>query len=57
MIKAIQGLIVVAGFALPFATFPTEGLWGGTGGAVVTTICIVGGLVLSGYVGAAAERR
>jgi predicted lysophospholipase L1 biosynthesis ABC-type transport system permease subunit len=57
VIAAAQGLILVAGFALPVATFPDSGIWSGTLGAVVVAVCLFGGLVLSGLLGLLRESR
>lgn len=57
LIAAGQGLILIAGFALPVATFPDSGIWSGTLGAVVVAVCLFAGLVLSGLLGLLRESR
>jgi len=52
-----QGVLLVAGFALPVATFPDSGIWSGTLGAVVVAVCLLLGLVLSGLLGLLRQSR
>ena len=57
LIAVGQGLILIAGFALPVATFPDSGVWSGTLGAVVVAVSLFAGLVLSGLLGLLRESR
>ena len=57
LIAVGQGLILIAGFALPVATFPDSGVWSGTLGAVVVAVSLLAGLVLSGLLGLLRESR
>ena len=57
LIAVGQGLVLIAGFALPVATFPDSGVWSGTLGAVVVAVSLLAGLVLSGLLGLLRESR